>query len=83
MSTVTISTKELRTNFASVLDAMASGQSLTLLYRSQPLAEIKPIPQAKSLGRNFSTAQINTWIKDDQLTKKEVKQINEIIHHLS
>ena len=46
---ITISTKELRENFSAVLDAMASDKTITLLYRSRPLAEIKPLPQASSL----------------------------------
>ncbi|MDZ7587223.1 MAG: hypothetical protein U0946_05690 [Patescibacteria group bacterium] len=78
----TISTKQLRENFDWVLQAMANNQPLTLLYRSKPLAEIKPLPQAKTLGRNFSQTQINQWLKDDQLTKKQQQKINALINRL-
>lgn len=82
MNIATISTKQMRQNFDLVIDAMASGQSLTLLYRSQPLAQIKPIPSKKPLRRNFSTKQLNSWIKSDQLTKQQSRQINELINRL-
>ncbi len=82
MNLNTISTKQLRENFDWVLTAMANNQPLTLLYRSKPLAEIKPLPQAKTLGRSFSQSQINQWLKDDQLTKKQQQQINALINRL-
>jgi len=83
MTLNTISTKQLRENFDQVLLAMANNQPLTLLYRSKPLAEIKPLPQAKTLlGRSFSQAQINQWLKDDQLTKKRQQQVNALINRL-
>ena len=82
MNLNTISTKQLRENFDWVLTAMANNQPLTLLYRSKPLAEIKPLPQAKTLGRSFSQAQINQWLKDDRLTAKEKKQIQTIANRL-
>lgn len=82
MNTQTISTKELREDFAQVRAAMEAGQSLVLLYRSKPLAEIKPIRQSKTRVRLFSKSQIKQWIADDQLTAKEQKQINAIIKSL-
>jgi len=82
MTLNTISTKQLRENFDWVLTAMANNQPLTLLYRSKPLAEIKPLPQAKTLGRSFSQAQINQWLKADRLTKKQQQQINALINRL-
>lgn len=82
MNLNTISTKQLRENFDWVLTAMANNQPLTLLYRSKPLAEIKPLPQAKTLGRSFSQSQINQWLKDDRLTKKQQQQVNDLINRL-
>ena len=82
MNLNTISTKQLRENFDWVLAAMANNQPLTLLYRSKPLAEIKPLPQAKTLGRSFSQTQINQWLKADRLTKKQQQQINALINRL-
>jgi len=82
MNLNTISTKQLRENFDWVLTAMANNQPLTLLYRSKPLAEIKPLPQAKTLGRSFSQAQINQWLKNDQLTKSQQQKINALVNRL-
>ncbi|MBU1322525.1 hypothetical protein KKE75_00500 [Patescibacteria group bacterium] len=82
MNLNTISTKQLRENFDQVLLAMANNQPLTLLYRSKPLAEIKPLPQAKTLGRSFSQTQINQWLKADRLTKKQQQKINALINRL-
>ena len=83
MGIQTISTKELREDFAQVRAAMEAGQSLVLLYRSKPLAEIKPVRQPKAKIRLFSKRQIKQWIADDQLTAKEQKQIDAIIKNLS
>lgn len=82
MNLNTISTKQMRENFDQVLSAMANGQPLTLLYRSKPLAEIKPLKNAKTLGRIFSQAQINRWLKTDRLSQKELRRIDEIINRL-
>jgi antitoxin (DNA-binding transcriptional repressor) of toxin-antitoxin stability system len=78
----TISVKQLRRNFDVVLDTMASGQTLTLLYRSRPLAEIKPLPQTQSFSRNFSTAKINRWPKKDILKPQKEADIHAIIDRL-
>ncbi|MBI5465126.1 hypothetical protein HY946_00770 [Candidatus Gottesmanbacteria bacterium] len=83
MSIQTISTKELREDFSQVRAAMEAGQSLVLLYRSKPLAEIKPVQRPKTKIRLFSKRQIEQWIADDQLTTKEQKQIDAIIKNLS
>lgn len=83
MSLNIISTKELRENFDQLLAAMADGQSLTLMYRSKPLAEIKPIKTASPFfGRSFSQKRINQWLENDRLTKKQQQQINELINRL-
>lgn len=82
MNTATISTKQMRENFDLVLTAMASGQPLTLMYRSQPLAQIKPIAPSLPLGRNFSSKQINSWIKSDKLSSAQEQQIDELINRL-
>lgn len=83
MDIQTISTKQLREDFMRVKTAMEEGQPLLLLYRSKPLAEIKPVRQAKRNLRLFSQKQINQWIRDDQLTANQQKQINAIINRLS
>lgn len=83
MNIQTISTKQLREDFMRVKTAMDEGQSLLLLYRSKPLAEIKPVQQVKQNLRLFSQKQINEWIIDDQLTTNQQKQINAIINRLS
>lgn len=83
MGIQTISTKELREDFSQVRAAMEAGQSLVLLYRSKPLAEIKPVRRPKARIRLFSQQQIKQWIADDRLTAKEQKQIDAIIKNLS
>lgn len=81
MKLQTISTKELREDFSQIRTAMKAGETLVLLYRSAPLAEIRPIlrPQRTRL---FSKRQLKQWIADDQLTAKEQKQIDAIINRL-
>ncbi len=39
----TISVKQLRNNFPAVLKALEKGLSYTLIYRSKPVAQLKPI----------------------------------------
>jgi antitoxin (DNA-binding transcriptional repressor) of toxin-antitoxin stability system len=43
MKNNTISTDELRVNFAKLIKAMKNKQSLVLTYRNQPLARLEPI----------------------------------------
>lgn len=84
MNIQTISTKELREDFSRVKNAMENGQSLLLLYRSRPLAEIKPVRQkSETRPRSFSLKRMQQWIKDDQLTAKQQAQIHAILDHLS
>lgn len=39
----TISVKELRTNFPKVKKALERGVNYTLIYRSKPIAQIRPL----------------------------------------
>lgn len=39
----TISVKQLRNNFPRFIQAVQAGESYTLIYRSKPVAQIKPI----------------------------------------
>jgi len=43
----TISVKELRNNFPEVIQAVQAGESYTLIYRSKPVAQIKPISSSQ------------------------------------
>ena len=52
-----------------------------LLYRSAPLAEIKPVRLKRRL-RRFSTKQLKQWIVDDQLTPDEQRRIDALIKNL-
>lgn len=81
MAMLTVSTKELRENFSRVKTALENGQSLLLLYRSQPLAEIKPA-QKLNLLRSFSAVQLRQWIAADQLTSQQQRRADEIINRL-
>lgn len=38
---ITISTKELRNNFSTVLEKLSKGENFLLIHRSRPVAEIK------------------------------------------
>lgn len=82
MKTQTISTKELREDFSKVKAAMEEGKSLLLLYRSRPLAEIKPANRRTQKLRSFSLRELKQWIIDDQLTEKQQKRIETIINRL-
>lgn len=39
--------KQLRENFSTVKQRLQAGEELLLIYRSQPLAEIKPVKKRK------------------------------------
>ena len=82
MNTQTISTKTLREDFSQVIAAMEMGQPLTLLYRSRPLAEIRPVAQVKRGLRSFTKRQLKQWITDDTLTAREQSQADAIINDL-
>lgn len=78
----TISTKTMRENFAQVVAAMQTGQPLILLYRSKPLAEIRPVTQARRTLRAFSQQRLKQWIVNDRLTTSRQKQVDAIINRL-
>ncbi|HKZ41946.1 MAG TPA: hypothetical protein VJ044_13360 [Candidatus Hodarchaeales archaeon] len=82
MKVQTISTKELREDFSKLKSAMEEGKSLLLLYRSRPLAEIKPVKQQTQKLRSFSLREMKQWIADDQLTEKQQRRIEAIINRL-
>jgi antitoxin (DNA-binding transcriptional repressor) of toxin-antitoxin stability system len=85
MDIQTISTKTMREDFSQVKDAMKNGQPLLLLYRSRPLAEIKPVRQKTTSEtglRSFSFKRMQQWVKNDQLTAKQQARIDEIINRL-
>lgn len=82
MNTQTISTKTLREDFSQVIAAMEIGQPLTLLYRSRPLAEIRPVTQTKNRFRSFTKRQLKQWITADRLTAREQSQVDAIINDL-
>lgn len=82
MNAQTISTKTLREDFSQVIAAMEMGQPLTLLYRSKPLAEIRPVAQDKRGLRSFMKQQLKQWIVADQLTAREQSQVDAIINNL-
>ena len=81
MSIQTVSTKELREDFNSVKEALESGKKLLLLYRSKPLAELKPVKKVGKL-RVFSKKQLDKWVASDRLSEREQKQIETIIKRL-
>ena len=82
MNIPTISTKELRENFSGFKRTLQRGQSLVLLYRSRPIAEIKPIRSTAIKPRIFTQKQINQWIADDQLSTAQRTKINAILNRL-
>ncbi len=70
----TISTKELRENFDFVRSVLASGQSLTLIYRSKPIARLKPIESAVhsgavSIRRLAGGVKLKTQLKPKELNR--------------
>lgn len=83
MNIRTISTKEMREDFGQLRRAMQRGQSLVLLYRSKPLAEIKPIRTSGTKPRSFSQKQLKQWVADDQLSSTQHAQIDVILDRLS
>ena len=50
-----ISMKQLREDFSSVKQRLETGEELLLIYRSQPLAEIKPVKKKKALQKKDYT----------------------------
>lgn len=79
MDIQTISVKKLRENFPWVKEELEAGRQLMLVYRSKPLAELKPVGRQR---RSFSKKQLEEWIRQDTLTQKEQKQVEEIINRL-
>ena len=43
MQTQTISAKELRNNLPKIINSLKKGKDYTLIYRSKPVAQIRPV----------------------------------------
>lgn len=80
-----ISVKQLRENFGALKSELEQGKSFLLMYRSQPLAELKPVKQKKFPA---SKAQIKRNIEKvrklaggfhlgKDLTPEKINQIND------
>jgi len=52
MKVNTVSVKQLRENFGQVKEGIESGLTYLLIYRSQPLAEIRPVEQVGKIEFN-------------------------------
>lgn len=53
MQTQIISVKELRGNFPKIIKALGKGVDYTLIYRSRPVAQIRPIGDIPRKYRNL------------------------------
>ena len=53
MQLQTISVKELRTNMPKIIRALQRGADYTLIYRSKPVAHIKPIDNNQRKYKNL------------------------------
>ena len=58
-ATDTISTHQMRFEFERVLRAVKAGRSLTLTYRSKPLARIVPLKEEQTLL--WKTIRFSGW----------------------
>ncbi|OGD84484.1 hypothetical protein A2696_01345 [Candidatus Curtissbacteria bacterium RIFCSPHIGHO2_01_FULL_41_13] len=47
MQTQTISAKELRNNLPRIINSLKKGKDYTLIYRSKPVAEIRPVSSSQ------------------------------------
>lgn len=74
MQTQPISMKQLRENFSYVKAQLEDGQSFTLIYRSQPIADIvpaswnqpteqKPIKKRFNVRKHFKSIDIQKHVK--------------------
>jgi hypothetical protein len=64
-----ISTKQLRENFEMVKQGIEEGLSFILIYRSQPLAEIRPIEKKET---QFSSKV------DERIIETQLKQVEKL-----
>jgi len=75
MQTQTISVKELRTKFPKIRKGLENGTSYTLIYRSKPVAEIKPISASYKVFQNLLNAPKSLHFKSKksavELIRKE------------
>lgn len=84
--------KQLREEFSTIKQRLQAGENLLLIYRSKPLAEIKPVkkPKKKILKRNFAKVieklaggfRLGKDLTPDKLNKIYDKQYEEMLSGL-
>lgn len=65
MQTQPVSMKQLRENFSYVKSELEKGNSFTLIYRSQPIADIRPSGWQKPAQEQKQRVKKNTWRVED------------------
>lgn len=75
MQLQTISVKELRNNFPKIIKALAKGMDYTLIYRSKPIAYIKPIGDMPHKYKNLlnppKSLMFNSKLSAVELIRRE------------
>ena len=80
MNINTVSMKQLRESFPDIRERLEAGEELLLIYRSQPLAEIKPVgKKARKVSKKNYTRMIEKLAGGFQLgTNLTPKKLNKI-----
>ena len=62
MDVNTISVKQLRENFNQLKEGLEEGLSYLLIYRSEPIAEIKPVGKRRLMAQKRTKAQMSKMV---------------------
>lgn len=75
MQTQTISAKELRSNLPKIISSLKKGNDFTLIYRSKPVAEIKPITSSYKIFQNLLNAPSSLHFKSKKSSVELVREV--------
>ena len=75
MNINTISVKQLRENFGELKAGLEEGLSYLLIYRSKPIAEIKPVIERNSTIKIDVNENTNKRIQKIKVKKRSSKQL--------
>jgi len=75
MQTQTISVKELRTNLPQIINSLKKGNDYTLIYRSKPVAEIRPVSSSHEALKRLLNAPQSLHFKSKKNAVELVREV--------
>lgn len=75
MQNQTISAKELRNNLPKIISSLKKGKDYTLIYRSKPVAEIRPVSSSHEALKRLLNAPQSLHFRSKKSAVELVREV--------